>query len=148
MLAQIKSQALQAKHREVETKLLWVLQLGFPAPGAAAHPLLPRRRLLPPPRAKCQTGNGELLVTTVQKQEFNKEVLPTMVGKAWRMTLWEWEERDLVVEAKAWEASLEAGAALEEAKEVAKAPEADPAQTETTISPEEGAAGKATIPRQ
>lgn len=64
--------------------------------------------------------------------EVIKEALPTMAGRAWRMTPWEWEEEE--VEVMAWGVSLEAGVALEEVREAQKALEADPAQTETSAS--------------
>lgn len=65
--------------------------------------------------------------------EVIKEALPTMAGRAWRMTPWEWEVEE-EEEAMAWGVSLEAGVALEEVREAQRAPEANPAQTETAAS--------------
>lgn len=110
------------------TRLRWVLQQGFLAPGGAARLLLlPRPHHPLPHLTRCQMENGDqqLLVTTIQMLEVIKEALPTMAGKAWRMTPWAWEVEE--VEAMGWVVSLEAGVALEEAREVEKAPVADPA---------------------
>lgn len=80
-----------------------------------------------------ESGDHQLLVTTIQMLEVIKEARLTMAGRAWRMTPWAWEEVVVVVEeeeATAWGVSLEAGVDLEEVREAERAPEADPAQTE------------------
>lgn len=129
------------------TKLQWALQQGYLAPGVAARRLLPRpHRPLPHLTTRCQMENGDqqLLVTTIQMLEVIKEALPTMAGRAWRMTPWAWEAEGEEVEAMAWGVSLVVGVALEEVREAERAPEADPAQTETA-SQKGGIAEKLTI---
>lgn len=119
------------------TKLRWALQQGYLVPGGAVLRLLPHlHHPLPHRTTRCQMENGDqqLLVTTIQMLEVRKETLPTMAGRAWRMTPWAWEVEGEEVEAMAWGVSLEAGVALEEVRAVERAPEADPAQTETAAS--------------
>lgn len=64
--------------------------------------------------------------------EVIKETLPTMAGRAWRMTPSAWEVEVEVeveeVEAMAW--GVEAGVALEEVREAERALEVVPALTE------------------
>lgn len=84
------------------TKLQWALQQGYLAPGGAAHPLLLHpHHPLPRLTTRCQMENGDqqLLVTTSQMLEVIKEALPTMAGRAWRMTPWAWVEQGEEVEA-------------------------------------------------
>lgn len=81
-----------------------------------------------------ENGDQQLLVTTFQMLEVIKEALPTMAGRAWKMTPWAWEAEGEEAEAMAWGVSLEAGVALEEVREVERALEADPAQIETAAS--------------
>lgn len=73
-----------------------------------------------------ENGDQQLLESTIQMLEVIKEALPTMAGRAWRMTPWAWEGEE--VEATAWEVSLQGGVAQEEVREVERAPEVDPAQ--------------------
>lgn len=87
------------------TKPRWALQQGYLAPGGAVHLLLPRpHRPLPRLTTRCQMESGgdrQLLVTTIQMLEVIKEALPTMAGRAWRMTPWAWEVEGEEVEAMA-----------------------------------------------
>lgn len=91
-----------------------------------------------------ENGDQQLLLTTIQMLEVIKEALPTMAGRALKMTPWAWEGEE--VEVMVWGVSLEAGAALEEARVVERAPEADPAQTEMLTSQKEETAEK--VPHQ
>lgn len=92
-----------------------------------------------------ENGDQQLLVIAIQMLEVIKEALPTMAGRAWRMTPWALEEQGEEVEAMAWGMSLEAGVALEEVREVARAPEAGPAQTEKAASQKGETAEKLSI---
>lgn len=111
--------------------------------------LLPLRPHHPVPHLtiRCQMENGDqqLLVITFQMLEVIKEALPTMAGRAWKMTPWAWEVEGEEAEAMVWGVSLEAGVALEEVREVERALEADPVQTETAASQKGVTAEKATL---
>lgn len=126
------------------TKLRWAPQQGYLAPGGAVRRLLPRpHHLLPHLTTRCQMANGvQQLLLTIQMLEVIKEALLTMAGRAWRMTPWGWEGEGEEVEAMACRVSLEAGVALEEVREVERAPEADPVLTETAASQKEETAEK------
>lgn len=83
-----------------------------------------------------ESGHQQPPLTTTQMLEVIKEALPTMAGKAWRMTPWAWEEPE-GEEAMAQGASREGGVALGEVREAVRVQEADPAQTEMAASQKE-----------